>query len=32
MAKVPRLVVRHGRARWLGEEFCKKMKFVIFEM
>jgi len=28
----PRLVVHHGRARWLGEDFCKKMKFVIFEM
>jgi len=24
--------VHHGRARWLGGEFCEKMKFVIFEM
>jgi len=28
----PRLAVHHGIARWLGEEFCEKMKFVIFEM
>jgi len=24
--------VHHGITRWLGEEFCEKMKFVIFEM
>jgi len=28
----PRLAVHHGIARWLGWEFCEKMKFVIFEM
>ena len=28
----PRLAVHHGIARWLCEEFCEKMKFVIFEM
>jgi len=28
----PRLAVHHGLARWLGGEFCEKMKFVIFEM
>jgi len=27
-----RLAVHHGIARWLGGEFCEKMKFVIFEM
>jgi len=27
-----RLAVHPGIARWLGEEFCEKMKFVIFEM
>jgi len=26
------LAVPHGIARWLGGEFCEKMKFVIFEM
>jgi len=24
--------VHHGIARWLGGEFCEKLKFVIFEM
>jgi len=24
--------VQHDIARWLGGEFCEKMKFVIFEM
>ena len=28
----PSLAVHHGIARWLGEEFSEKMKFVIFEM
>jgi len=28
----PSLAVPHGIARWLGGEFCEKMKFVIFEM
>jgi len=28
----PSLAVHHGIARWLGEDFCEKMKFVIFEM
>jgi len=28
----PRLAVHHGIAKWLGAEFCEKMKFVIFEM
>ena len=28
----PRLSVHHGIARLLGEEFCEKMKFVVFEM
>jgi len=28
----PRLVVHHGITRWLGGDFCEKMKFVIFEM
>ena len=28
----PSLAVHHGTARWLGREFCEKMKFVIFEM
>jgi len=27
-----RLAVYHDIARWLGGEFCEKMKFVIFEM
>jgi len=26
------LALHHGIARWLGWEFCEKMKFVIFEM
>jgi len=26
----PSWSVHHGIARWLGEEFCEKMKFVIF--
>jgi len=28
----PRFAVHHGIDRWLGGEFCKKLKFVIFEM
>ena len=28
----PRLAVHHDIARWLGGEFCEKMKLVIFEM
>jgi len=24
--------VHHGIGRWLGGEFCEKMKFVVFEM
>jgi len=28
----PRLAAPHDIARWLGWEFCEKMKFVIFEM
>jgi len=28
----PSLAVHQGIARWLGVEFCKKMKFMIFEM
>jgi len=28
----PSLAVHHGVARWLGGEFCEKMKFMIFEM
>jgi len=28
----PRLSVHHGIARWLGGEFCVKMKIVVFEM
>jgi len=28
----PRLAVHHGIARWLGWEFCEKLKFVMFEM
>jgi len=28
----PSWSVHHGIARWLGGEFCEKMKFVIFEM
>jgi len=27
-----KLAVHHGVARWLGGEFCEKLKFVIFEM
>ena len=30
--KGPRLAVHHNIARWLGGEFCEKIKFVIFEM
>jgi len=26
----PRLAVHYDIARWLGGEFCEKMKFVIF--
>jgi len=26
-----RLAVHHGIARWLGRDFCEKMKFVSFE-
>jgi len=26
------LAVHHGIARWLGGEFCGKLKFVLFEM
>jgi len=28
----PSLPVHHGIARWLGREFCEKMRFVIFKM
>jgi len=28
----PSLAVHHGIARWLGVEFCEKLKFVVFEM
>jgi len=28
----PRLAVNHGIARWLGWEFCEKLKFVNFVM
>jgi len=28
----PSLAVHHGITRWLGGEFCEKMKLVIFEM
>jgi len=28
----PSLAVPHGITRWLGGEFCEKIKFVIFEM
>ena len=28
----PSWSVHHGISRWLGGEFCEKMKFVIFEM
>jgi len=28
----PSVAVHHGIARWLGGEFCKILKFVIFEM
>ena len=27
-----KLVVHHDIGRWLGGEFCEKMKFVVFEM
>jgi len=26
------LAVHDGIARWLGGEFCEKLKFVVFEM
>jgi len=28
----PRLAVHHGIGRWLGGEFCEKIKFVVFEI
>ena len=28
----PTLAVHHGITRWLGGEFCEKLKFVIFDM
>jgi len=28
----PSWSVHHGIARWLGREFCEKMKFMVFEM
>jgi len=28
----PSLAVHHHKARWLGGEFCEKLKFVVFEM
>jgi len=28
----PKLAVHHSIARWLGGEFCEKMKIVIFEI
>jgi len=28
----PSWSVHHGIASWLGEEFCEKLKFVVFEM
>ena len=28
----PRLAVQHGIGRWLGGDYCEKMKFVAFEM
>jgi len=28
----PRLSVHHDITRWLGVEFCEKLKFVVFEM
>ena len=28
----PRLSVHHGIARFLGGQFCEKMKFVVFEI
>jgi len=28
----PSWSVHHGIARWLGGEFCEKIKFVVFEM
>ncbi|QCD89112.1 hypothetical protein DEO72_LG4g50 [Vigna unguiculata] len=30
--KWPRLSVHHDIGRWLGGEFCEKMKFMVFEM
>jgi len=29
---MPRLAVHHSIGRWLGGEFCEKMKFVVFEI
>jgi len=26
------LAVHHGTTRWLGGEFCEKLKLLIFEM
>jgi len=28
----PSCSVHHDLARWLGGEFCEKLKFVVFEM
>jgi len=28
----PSRSVHHGKTRWLGGEFCEKLKFVVFEM
>jgi len=28
----PSFAVHHGTTRWLGGEFCEKLKFVVFEM
>jgi len=28
----PRMAMHQGIARWLGGEFCEKMKFMVFEM
>jgi len=30
--KWPTLAVCHGLTRWLGGEFCEKLKFMVFEM
>jgi len=29
---LPSLAVQHGIARWLGGDFCEKMKFVVVDM